>query len=389
MLSIRYDAAFTNKDNTKQNLLPIYYISSYKYLYAQHRIAYDLSDSGVRGGVEDAAQISGGSLDQDVAIHAPRLAPGVLDLPVGGTIGPGTVADSQDAVVQVLAALASQHTRRVGGERNLVSLDGNSDGLLSHSLGHGVQVTRLHVGPAGRGSVGHDSAASLAAGGLAGGRGVRVVGLGAQATVGLGPLKGGIHPATVAAGVLTLGVARHKLLLRQRGAVTSGNVVSTLQSTSSGERPARAALALVLHLRHSLGGHPVNGLRHRGTSGHVHLAVLTQRRLLDATKVHRLMELLQGQVGVLVQAHLVGRVASVVGLDQVHLVSEDLKSLDELSTILQGDTILSQVVSESTLVHLAGAQVRGGNTRGQSGDSSDLVHHNCKKYVNIKNKLNM
>ena len=75
---------------------------------------------------------------------------------------------------------------------------------------------------------------------------VGVVALSGQTTVLDGVGEGVVHQTTVAALVTLRAGAVHELLLRQRDKIASGNLVGTLDRTGGGERPARAALTLVL-----------------------------------------------------------------------------------------------------------------------------------------------
>lgn len=312
----------------------------------------------IRSSIKDTAQVGIRALDADVSTLTPGVTPRVLDLPVVNTVV-STVTDQQDTVVKVLAALAGEDTRLVQLEGGLVGLDGDRDGLLSNGRHQSVDAVRSDVGVGLGGGTSDVGVTSLLAGaGLLGGtRGVRILVLSGNTTVLLDEGEGIIHPATVAASIGTSDVARNQLLLREGEQVAILVVVSTLKSTSGGERPAGTALALVLHGGDGTLGDPVNGRRQSRDvlGGFVHTAVVgtAQVRSAGTTNLDGIHELREGQVSELVQAKLVGVLGvGVVGLDQVDVVGEDLKTLNVLSTILQVDTVLLEVLEELVLVVL-------------------------------------
>ena len=109
-------------------------------------IILECSDSLVGNGVErahlDTAGTSGAVHGElDVALVAPGGVPGVLDEPVVLAVL-STVADSEDGVVEVGAALAGgKDTGLVGLEDHLVGLNGDGEGtLLKSSLHLGLRV---------------------------------------------------------------------------------------------------------------------------------------------------------------------------------------------------------------------------------------------------------
>lgn len=85
-------------------------------------------------------------------------------------------------------------------------------------------------------------------------------------------LEGIIHLAAVASLVAVAGRAVDEVLLRERDEVASGNSMGALDRASRGERPARAALALVLNGGHHALGAPVHGGRN-GEAGEVGIAI--------------------------------------------------------------------------------------------------------------------
>jgi hypothetical protein len=138
-------------------------------------------------------------------------------------------------VVELEAAATIEDTRCVHLE---VRVDGNgyrdgSDvkgGLKSSNiLGLDVYETR-----GGRGRVNGARGAALASGGRVA-RSVGVIGLRAETTVALDPVKGLVHPATVAASIDI--VAINELLLGELLKRASLLLVSTLDGTSGGESP--------------------------------------------------------------------------------------------------------------------------------------------------------
>lgn len=312
----------------------------------------------IRSSIKDTAQVGIRALDADVSTLTPGVTPRVLDLPVVNTVI-GTVTDQQDTVVKVLAALASEDTRLVQLESGLVGLDGDGDGLLSNGRHQSIDAVRSDVSVRLGGSRSDVGVSSLGAGArlLGGTRGVRVLVLSGDTTVLLDESERVVHPATVAASVGTTDVARNQLLLREGEQVAILVVVSTLKGTSGGERPARTALALVLHRGDSALGNPVNSGR-QGRDilrGLVNTAIVgtAQVRSASTTNLDGIHELREGQVSELVQTKLVGVLGvGVVGLDQVDIVGEDLKTLNVLGTILQVDTILLEVLEELVLVVL-------------------------------------
>mmetsp|Transcript_4827 Transcript_4827/g.7340 ORF Transcript_4827/g.7340 Transcript_4827/m.7340 type:complete len:264 (+) Transcript_4827:168-959(+) len=201
------------------------------------------------------------SLDENVAVHTPAGAPGVLHLIVVGTISPGTISNSENTVVEVRSTGASEDTRLVKLEGRLVGLNSNRHRLLNKSRHKSGVTVGLNI------SVGLDSELRVVARGMglavailsSGARSIGVVTLRAKTSVLLNPVESVVHQTTIASMVAEdAGVARHKLLLRERleGAIL--DLVSALKSTSGRERPARAAVSLVLNRCDSTSRFPVN-----------------------------------------------------------------------------------------------------------------------------------
>ncbi len=81
--------------------------------------------------------------------------------------------------------------------------------------------------------------------------------------------------------------------------------------------------------------------------------ILAKSWLVDTIQVDSLDELIEGQVGELVLAKLVGLSGiSVVLVDIIHIFGENLQAADEFSTILNINLVLGDVVKEFLLVVL-------------------------------------
>jgi len=320
----------------------------------------------------------------DVAGFAPRGSPGVLDLvEVKARGGISAITDSQDTVIQVGSASTSEDTRLVELEGGLVGLDGDRDWLLVQ----GRHQSRVRG--SGNISVGKRSNASdLWLGGvtgsasLGGARDVWIVSLSGKTTVLLDPGEGVVHPATVAAVVSTNWgalqvVAINQVLLREGLESTSLELVSTFQSTSGRERPAGAALALVLDTSDGTSGDPVN----RGGEGRdvsrslVDVGSLLLRIWTGETKANEGSPLIERHVGELVVAEGVGVVARVVGLDQIFVVGEVLEHVDEVLTRLGLNLVFLEPVEE--LLFVVGTVVDIASKSGSSHGSENSGAHFC------------
>jgi len=181
----------------------------------------------------DALAVNDGKLD--VALVSPGGVPGVLDEPVVLAVL-GAPSDGEDGVVEVGSALGGvEDTAGVGLEDHFVGLNGDSEGL-------GVEG-RLHLGDV----VGGDE--GVLGDVDSGGRGLLVVassdltatgGVGVDrlelGLVGLVVLESLVLPATVA--TVVGGGAGNELLLREGEELASGNLVSALDGSGGGERPA-------------------------------------------------------------------------------------------------------------------------------------------------------
>ncbi len=150
-------------------------------------------------------------------------------------------------------------------------------------------------------------------------------------------------------------------------------MVSSLQSTSGGEGPARTALALVLDTSHATKRNPVNG---SGEGGDISRSLVDGSSLLlwlwaRETKADESSPFLKVHVGELVVAEGVGTVARVVGVDEVLIVSEVLQHADEVITRLGLNLVLREPVEEllfvvGTFVDIAS---EGGSSLHKKGNS--------------------
>ena len=332
---------------------------------------------GIRGHEQDTALATFlilALLHSDVSILTPRGTPGVLHLPVVHTIV-SAVANSQDTVVQVGAAVTSVHTRGVQLEAELISLDGHRHGLLVHSgLERGLRVgshigVRGDLGASHRGARGRVASASVTVAG-----GVGVVFFRADTTVSLDPVEGSVHLATVAAHVGEAS-ASDQLLLGEGHEVAVLVVVGKLHGTGGGEDPARAARALVLHASHTALRHPIprgGGALEVFLSGSVGGHASLQHRLGHGGEVS-LHELSVRHARELVVGHLPGSAGSVVLVDELVPANEDLESLQKLGAVLELSVVLDHPIEELLFVVFS---VVGHGRDGEENQKSDnLVEH--------------
>ena len=313
-------------------------------------------------------------LHSDVTTLTPGVAPGVLHLPVADTVV-DTVTDGQDTVVQVGAASASVHTRRVQLEAKLVGFDGDRDGLLVNGVFQRRFGVGLHVGVRADGGAGHSAARRRLARTLVTVAGsVRVVFLGTETTVSLDPLEGSIHLTAVAAHVGEAS-ARNQLLLGERHELAVLVVVSTFQGTGGGEGPARAAGTLVLHVGDT-------ALRNPVPVGGVALDLLLRSRVGGRASVSQVLghgsevllhELGVAQAGELVVGHLPGSAGSVVLLDELVPADEDLESLQELGAVFVLNLVLGHPVEE--LLFVLFSVVGHGRHSEEDEESDNLIEH--------------
>jgi len=201
---------------------------------------------------------------EDVTAHAPRGSPTVLDDPVVLAAG-GTITNSEHTMVEGGGAAGRLVVDASGVELEgvLRSIDGDASGTLGN-LG-------LKIRFAARGHIDVGSELRTAVGGvvLAGSilSGVRIGRLGIDTAVGDDVLEGLGHETTVTTLVALRTRAINQVLLGEADEGTSVEGMSTFKRTSSGERPARTALALVLDASDYALGPPVNGGRESGDVG--------------------------------------------------------------------------------------------------------------------------
>ena len=252
-------------------------------------------------------------------------------------------------MVELGTAGTSEHSAGVRLESHLVGLNGHRNGLLGDGGHESRGGTSLHISVRSRGGTSNRVASTTAGAGGASTRGVRVGRLSLNATVGGNPGEGIVHPTSVAT-VVGL-VTGYELLLREGGQGTSLEEVGSLEGTGGGERPAGAALALVLHRGDGTCGNPIDGIRGGGKRLTVDIGgIAAQIRRAGGSKTDGILPLVAGQVRKLVKTKSVGVLGvGVVGLNVLHLLDEDLKALDELGTVLEVEGVLLHVLNEHDL----------------------------------------
>lgn len=181
----------------------------------------------------DSARVAASLGDADVTILTPGASPRVLDLPEVRSIS--AEANGKDTVVEGGTADMRHDTTLVKLPVE-VGVNSNGDRLVRNGLGKGILVGS-DIGVRDTLGTVDDSAARIARGGLSGRTSVWVIILGAK-TVGGDVLESVVHEATVASHVTVIRVARHKLLLGERNLLAVLEVVSTLHTTSGGEKPS-------------------------------------------------------------------------------------------------------------------------------------------------------
>lgn len=219
-------------------------------------------------------------------------------------------------MVKVRAARRRENTARVELERRLISLHRNRDGLLRNRrhkrrvrVGRDVLLRRERRC--------NGLARRLAL--VRTRRRLRLGGLRRDTLVLDDVLKSIVHKAAVAALVALRRGAIHELLLREADERTVGEEPRTLHRARRGERPARAALLLVLHGCDRTLRRPING-RGEGRDGN------TAERLIDAAvRVAETVEertrktglpLLRREIRKLVDTHRPRMIARIMGLNE-------------------------------------------------------------------------
>ena len=212
-------------------------------------------------------------------------------------------AGDEHGVVEAGAALgAVEDTTSVVLEDGLVGLDGDSEGLGGEGGLHlgdvvgGDEVVVRDVDSGGAALVVLAGAGSSVVGGVW----VDALELG---LAGFPVLEGLVLPATVAA--VVGGGAVNELLLREGEELASVDLVDTLEGTSGGERPAGAAVSLILDGGDGTSGLPV-GVAVGGAliealvgAWHVHLGSVSEHLLVLNLGEVREEVVASGEVGVL------------------------------------------------------------------------------------------
>eukprot|EP00047_Mylnosiga_fluctuans_P019228 m.80305 g.80305 ORF g.80305 m.80305 type:complete len:437 (-) comp8035_c0_seq3:36-1346(-) len=323
---------------------------------------------GVRGHHVDTADARGTLVlgHEDVTLQTPGGAPGVLDDPVV-LAGGGAVADSEDTMVQLGAASRLEDTGLVELEGGLVSLDGDGDGLLGDGSN---ELSLLVLGDIGVGGDLADDLGSLGGLALVGASGsVGVVGLAGDATVLLDVLEGVVHQTTVAALVALGGGAIHEVLLGEGDEVLGGLEVGTLERASGGERPARAALALVLDGGDVALGAPVDRGGVNGVEGDELVAVAGA---VEGAQVDAL-ELGVGEVTELVHAKGVGDIGAGVVLVDVGEVGVEDGQAGSLLLSREVDLVVLCLPGGEGGIGVQG-NLDGGGGRNQEGNDDSGLH---------------
>ena len=194
-----------------------------------------VGDNGERLHLDAADTLAVDDGHLDVALVTPGGVPGVLDEPVFLAVL-GAVADSEDSVVEAGSAqFGVQDTGLIHSEDVRVGVNGNSEGLSGESGLHLCDVVGGHAGVGGNINSGGGRFFVLAQSGLSisGGVGVDRLEL---SLCGLVVLESLGLPATAA--TVACPDARNELLLGEGEEVAGGNLVSTFDGTSGGERPA-------------------------------------------------------------------------------------------------------------------------------------------------------
>ena len=258
----------------------------------------------------------GATAHAHVAVLAPAFTPRVLHDPVVVATS-SAVANNEDTVVKTGSAGSSEDTTAVELEGELVSLDGNGNGLLRDSGHKGVLVVLGHI------DVRRDGSNRLAGAGAAAAV-LSLIGvslLRADAVVD-DVLEAKVHGATVAALVAVGARAVDELLFRKGDEVAGLDGGDALSGAGGGESPAGAALALVLHAGDGALLAPVNL---RGKVRGVHAEVLKSEVLAtgaSATEAANVTsaELVEGDIGEVVEGKGVRSALGVVVLNKIHVL---------------------------------------------------------------------
>jgi len=192
---------------------------------------------------------------EDITTHAPRSSPTVLDNPVV-LAASGTITHSEHTMIKGSGAASRLvvNASRVELEGVLRSIDGDASGTQGN-LG-----LKIRFAAGGHIDVGGQLRTTVGGVVLAGSvlSSVRIGRLGIDTTVGDDVDEGLSHEATIATLIALRSRAVNQVLLGEADKGASEESVSTFNRASSGERPARTALALVLDTSDYALGPPVN-----------------------------------------------------------------------------------------------------------------------------------
>jgi hypothetical protein len=312
--------------------------------------------------------ISDLSAESDVSSFTPGGVPRVLD-----DVIIRSVTNSKNTVVKVSSTASIRvDTRLVKLEGLGVGLDSNRDWLVRKSVNEGgIVVLGDVLVSLNSGSLGARGGAS-ALNSL-----VWVSSFSAKTTVLGNPVEGVVHPATVAASVratVAEDVAINQVLFRKRSQSVAGNSNGTFNGTSGGEGPARAALALVLDTSNGTGRSPI----HRGWGSKDSWFSMDTRSgsgLWAGTIVNIGLPLVQVHVGKLVVANSEGRVARVVGFDEIVVVGEVLKHLDEVFSSQGLDSVVRQPREELAFIESTIVNIASKGNSGNNGENRGTERH--------------
>jgi hypothetical protein len=176
-----------------------------------------------------------------------------------------------------------------------------------------------------------------------------------------------IHQTTVAASVSEARRAVDEVSLRQTNELASLESVLTLNGASGGERPARAALALVLDWSNNTLGSPVNASWEVDLGKDLNSAVVSC--LHDEAVVHR-SEFLNWHVSELVQLNSESEVLGIV------LLNKDLVLLpDRVSVLGLFGRVVLLVELANPLLELVVVDGVDGKAQGDAGGEEQKASH--------------
>jgi len=297
-----------------------------KHTHTSNILYYLVGSNGLSQDTADTLSVvdllDGGNVN--VTINTPISTPRVLDNESFEDTDL-LVADSQDTVIKSSTTTSGEDTGLVELEGRLISFDGNRDGSVNQSslelisaLGGDEFVTSVDL----ISLLGVITALAISSS-------VGIVRFSFE-TVGGSVFHSLVHPTTLAS--VISGVAIKDLLFREREELTSLDEVETFESTGGRERPARAALSLILDGGNSTLVSPINGVGEgsKGTrssqrgSGGSNLFSTEETGSIDG------LEFSFSQVSELVDGKSDTGVFSIESLDLVEVFNEDTESHDFL-----------------------------------------------------------